>query len=331
MVGFILMLIKKTVRIFTLLIITFFLIGILLRNPIFVFSKNENLNSISSPDLLKKHVQHIVNVSPFRNYANSDSLDKVAEYIKMEFEKNCAAVSFQNYEVDGKMYKNVICSFGGQYRKKIIIGAHYDVAADQDGADDNASGVAGIIELTRIIKENNIQPAHDLEIVAYTLEEPPYFSGLNMGSYIHAKSLNDKNDSIAFMLSVEMIGYYSDKWWSQNYPSQILYAFYPLKGNFIALIGGIKEYWNSRKLKTSLAQSMNTPLYGLNAPDIVPGIDFSDHRNYWKFGYNAYMITDTSFYRNSNYHKATDTIDTLNYEIMADIVQGLHGLAISKY
>ena len=321
----------KIARILGLLSIVLIIVGIILRNPIIVFSKNENLKIMPSSALLKKHVKFMVNTKLFRNYSNTEALDQVAAYIEAEFKKNCPDTKLQNFEVNGKNYKNIICFFKGKSQKRIVLGAHYDVADDQDGADDNASGVAGMIELTRILNENKSKINHDLEIVAYALEEPPYFRTLKMGSYIHAKSINDKNIEIAFMLSVEMIGYFSDDWLSQNYPTPLMYLYYPNIGNFITLISGTKEYWRSRQIKKSFSRSMNTPLFSLNAPDFIPGIDFSDHLNYWKFGYDAYMLTDTSFYRNPNYHKTSDTIETLDFDKIADIVRGLHGLVISKF
>ena len=244
-----------------------------IRNPVPVFS-HHSLETSASPYNLKKYVEELVGMNPYRKYSNLDSLNQAADYIKSEFDKYCPEVKLQEYVVENQRYKNIICFFPGESKKRVIIGAHYDVCSDQDGADDNASGVSGIIELTRLIKENKIIPKFDTEIVAYTLEEPPYFRSEYMGSYIHAKSLFEKNVDVKFMLSVEMIGYYDDSYWSQEYPSPILYGFYPLSGNFIALIGGIKEYLQVRELKSSLNSYMDMDVFSLNAPDFIPGIDF---------------------------------------------------------
>lgn len=316
-------------RILLALAILTFVLGLVLRNPtINLFS---NTKIISSPGLsarLKGHVQFLTNIIPARNFHYTDSLNKAAAYIKFEFEKSCDKVEYQNFDVNSKNYKNVICFFKGKDRRKIIIGAHYDVAGEQAGADDNASGVSGILELSSLIKSNNRPLSNDLEIVAYTIEEPPIFRGKNMGSFIHAKSLAKRNIEISHMISVEMIGFFNDEWFSQSYPNPILNLIYPLKGNFITLISGLKEYIPTRELKLKLSKSMEIPVYSFNAPSIIPGVDFSDHLNYWNLGHDAYMITDTSFFRNKNYHKTTDTIETLNFDKMAQVVMGIYALVV---
>lgn len=322
---------KILVGVVTFFVLIVILIGAILRNPILSFDDAKLLDTMPSANKLREYVEEIVGIKPFRKSSNIDSLNRVADYIHGEFSKHCPQVEFQEYEVNGDSYKNVICFFPGRDKRRIVIGAHYDVCGDQDGADDNASGVAGTIELARLLKENESELIHDLEIVAYTLEEPPYFRTEAMGSYIHAKKLREGNTDVAFMTSVEMIGYFSGEDWSQDYPVSLLYAFYPIKGDFITLIGGVKEYWQTRQLKSSLTPSMDIPLYSLNAPAVIPGVDFSDHLNYWRFNYNGYMITDTSFYRNSNYHKVTDTMDKLNFKKMAAIVRGLYGLVTADY
>jgi Zn-dependent M28 family amino/carboxypeptidase len=126
----------------------------------------------------------------------------------------------------------VLCHFDGESDQLVVIGAHYDVAGEQDGADDNASGVATIIELAKLIKEKGVTPKHNLQIVAYTLEEPPFFRTEHMGSYVHAEKLKLQNVDIRYMVSVEMVGYYSDAKGSQEYPIPLLGLFYPTTGHF---------------------------------------------------------------------------------------------------
>ena len=141
----------------------------------------------------------------------------------------------------------------------------------------------------------------DTDLVAYTLEEPPNFGTQNMGSFIHAESEHKKGAKIDLMLSIEMIGYYSDAPGSQDFPLPILNLFYPSKGNFI----GIVDKLSSRRatgVKRIMRRATDLPIHSINGPEALQGINYSDHLNYWHFGYDAVMVTDTSFYRNKAYH-----------------------------
>jgi len=166
---------------------------------------------------IKTDLIKITKTGESRNYRNISSLNQTAGYIFTEFEKNCDTVFYQTFEIDGKSYKNVIGRFGiKQKTPKLIIGAHYDVCGDQEGADDNASGVTGLLELSRLLKSDSLN--NPVELVAYTLEEPPYFGTKFMGSHFHAQSLHESGEEIAGMICLEMIGYFSDKENSQQFP-----------------------------------------------------------------------------------------------------------------
>lgn len=307
-------------KIFPILIIAF-IIGI----STLIFSQNKK-EKIQSPipantELMKQHLVALTKTPQFRNYKNINQLNDIADYIKNDFEKYSPNISFQGYKVNGEKYKNVIASFGPQNAKRIIIGAHYDVCGDQEGADDNATGVTALLELARMLKDEKLN--YRIDLVAYTLEEPPYFRTENMGSYVHAKSLKDEKADVYGMISVEMIGYFSDKENSQDYPLGILSWVYGKKGDYITLVKKmgsgefvrkfIKNYHETNQLKTEI----------FSAPKSLTGIDFSDHLNYWNFGYNALMITDTSFYRNKNYHEKGDTLETLDLPKMANVIDGI--------
>jgi acetylornithine deacetylase/succinyl-diaminopimelate desuccinylase-like protein len=320
---------KKSIkRILSCLLVVLILLFIIVRNPTISFSES-TYNSSARESALQWSVNYFASINPPRSYHYPDSLNQASDYIENDFKKYCDEVELQPYIVNGVSFKNVICRFKGKNPQKIIIGAHYDVAGEMPGADDNASGVSGIMELAYLIKSNKLKPNNDIEIVAYTLEEPPVFKTKKMGSYIHANSINKA--SVKYMVSVEMIGFYSDELFSQKYPIPLLYLFFPLKGNFITIIGGLKEYLTIRDKKTLLQEGMgDLNILSFNAPPVLPGIDFSDHLNYWELGIEAYMLTDTSFFRNTNYHKETDTPETLNYKNMAQVVDGLYNLVIKE-
>lgn len=275
------------------------------------------------PSRLEAHVRMLTETFIPRNEAHPENLDRAAEYIRRAFERAGGRSSQQPYQVNGQTYRNVIAIFGADTRERIVIGAHYDsVAADVPGADDNASGVAGLIELARMLSDP--PPPMRVELVAYTLEEGQHFRTERMGSAVHAASLKAKHFSVRAMFSLEMLGYFSDAPETQAYPHQIMQLFYPSRGNYIAVVGKLDQPLVVRRVKAAMRGASSLPVYSINAPRFVPGIDFSDHRNYWDAGYDAVMITDTAFYRNPHYHTAEDTPETLDYRRMAMVVEGVY-------
>jgi Zn-dependent M28 family amino/carboxypeptidase len=275
-----------------------------------------------APARLEAHVRKLsIELGP-RNERHVENLDRVAAYIKDEFSQSTPLVSEQPYSVAGKTYRNVIAQFGPASGERIIVGAHYDTAGPLPGADDNASGVAGLIELARLLGQR--PPPLRVELVAFTLEEPPYFRTMNMGSRIHAEALRQDDVRVRAMFSLEMIGYFSDAPGSQQFPIGPLGVFYPSTGNFIGVVGRIGDWSLVRRTKAAMRNASPLPVYSINAPDIVPGIDFSDQLNYWQTGYDAVMITDSAFYRNRNYHTAQDTAEKLDYKRMAMVVEGVY-------
>lgn len=250
-------------------------------------------------------------------------------------------MTVQEVPVQEATYKNIIARFGPSAGPLLVIGAHYDSHGDASegakyrvgftlethtpGADDNASGVAGLIELARLLRQ--YPPQHPVELVAYTLEELPYFRTGYMGSAWHVRSLAAAGREVQLMLSLEMIGYFSDKDGSQSYPVPGMEFVYPERGNFIAIVGRTGDFGSTRGVKAIMAGATDLPVYSINAPSLIPGIDFSDHLNFWQAGYPALMITDTAFYRNPNYHRAEDTYEKLDYTRMAKVVQAVFAVA----
>ena len=268
--------------------------------------------------LLKKHLHELTKQEGYRNYRDLKTLNAAADYIKQEFAQWADTTFFQEYTVGGQVYKNVIARFGSHNPNTIVVGAHYDVAGNQPGADDNGSGTAGLLELARLLKDKPLR--HRLELVAYTLEEPPFFRTENMGSYIHAKSLKEDNAAVAGMISLEMIGYFSDAKGSQEYPVGALKLVYGNKGNYITAVRSFSAGGFAKRFARTFKQQGLIRTKRFTGPAWLPGLDFSDHLNYWKFGYSALMITDTAFYRNKNYHQPTDSMETLNLPKMALVV-----------
>jgi len=290
---------------------------------------SDRVRSMSaSKDNLYKTVTILSELEPARNYRNIDSLNRAADYIKAQLEHYGYTPSEQVYRVDGQKYRNIIATAGRAEGPVIVIGAHYDVCGDQPGADDNATGVAGLLEVARLLKTEKPDLNYRIEMVGYTLEEPPFFRSPLMGSHIHARSLHDSGSKVIAMIGLEMIGFFSDRPKSQDYPLSLMKLFYPATGDFIALVGRLADSSLIQHLKGNMEKT-SVKVRTLQAPSFVSGVDFSDHLNYWEFGYTAVMVTDTAFYRNPHYHEATDTLEKLDFDRMSELVKGIYLSVIS--
>ena len=292
------------------------------------------------PQRLEAHVRRLsVDFHP-RSHDQPRQLERAAQYILAELQATGGTVSVQEVSVEGNQYKNIVARFGPTSGPLLVIGAHYDSHGDAisgskhhrgytadthtPGADDNASGVAGLLELARLLGRS--APQRPIELVAYTLEEPPYFRSQHMGSSWHARSLRAANRPVELMLSLEMIGYFSDEPGSQGYPLPGMSHLYADRGDFIAIVGKLGDFGATRRVKALMAGASDLPVHSINAPPMLQGVDFSDHLSYWAEGIPALMITDTSFMRNRHYHQATDTAEKLDYRRMAMVVQGVHAV-----
>ncbi|MDQ2695285.1 MAG: M28 family peptidase, partial [Pseudomonadota bacterium] len=257
------------------------------------------------PARLEAHVRTLSERLVPRDAAHPQNLDRAAAYIRGELQRAGGAVEDQPYAVHGRTYRNVIARFGAETAERIVVGAHYDTDGPYPGADDNASGVAALIELAYLL--GRAPPPLTVELVAYTLEEMPYFRTPHMGSAVHAASLKGQGIALRLMISLEMLGYYSTAPGSQRYPLPVLKLLYPDRGDFIAVVGKLDQPGVVRRVKRAMQTAASLPVYSINAPRSLVGVDFSDQLNYWEAGYPAVMITDTAFYRNPHYHTAQDT------------------------
>lgn len=269
-------------------------------------------------------VSFLTGIRPYRNCKNPDSLEKAAYYISEEFRKAGLPVGEQKWMAEGREYKNIIASYDTTKLRRLIIGAHYDVAGNQQGADDNASGMAGLLETARLLAENKPEMDYGIDLVAYCLEEPPFFGTESMGSFIHAESLFKSMTPVIGMVCYEMIGFFSDKPGSQDFPSEDLRGRYPDTGNFIMVVGTWKHKRFNERIHLLMSENSKIDVQVISVPDGVGFAGLSDHRNYWTFGYKALMINDTCNYRNKNYHKKSDTIDTLDFERMAEVLNSAY-------
>jgi Zn-dependent M28 family amino/carboxypeptidase len=250
------------------------------------------------------------------------ALHAAADYIRGEFESLDYAVAPQAYEVRGVRCENLEVTIPGGARASEIVlaGAHYDTVEGSPGADDNASGVGSLIEIARLLRE--ARPQRTVKLVAFVNEEPPFFYSGPMGSKVYAEAARRRGDDIRLMLSLEMLGCYRDEPGSQAYPP-FLKWFYPGRGNFIAFVSNLRSRRALAGFTRAFRAASDFPAERLAAPALVPGVSWSDQLSFWRAGYPALMVTDTAFYRNPHYHRASDTPGRLRYPEMARVVEGL--------
>ena len=271
----------------------------------------------ADPALLRSHVEQLSTQVPPRNAENPKGIGLAADYITLVLSRTRAVVSSQPYDAGRVSTRNIIARFGPEAGRRIVIGAHYDVFGDLPGADDNASGVAALLELARLLDARKL--VSPIEIVAYSTEEPPWFGGPEMGSAVHARSIRNSGDPIAAMICLEMIGYFTPR---QRYPVLPLYLVYPWKGDFVTIVGRWQDRRLALRCKRSFRGATDVRAVSYSCP-VAFGGDLSDHRNYWAEDYPAVMVTDTAFWRNPNYHSPDDVPDTLDYGRMAGVVNGI--------
>lgn len=275
------------------------------------------------PERLEAIVRTLAEAIGPRSYREPASLAAAADVITQSFQAGGYTVTFQPYEVKGQTYRNIIAERRGTEEpdRVLIVGAHYDTVEGTPGADDNASGIAVLLELARLHAETRFRKT--VRFVAFTLEEPPFFRSQQMGSRVYARSLKERGEQVEGMLCLEMVGYYLQEKGSQSFPLFWLRWRYPTTGNFITVVSNSASEALQMRVRDALKANMTLPVETYQGPWWIPGVDLSDHSSFWKEGYPAVMLTDTAFYRNPHYHRDTDRSETLDYGSMADLTQGL--------
>ena len=251
------------------------------------------------------------------------SLAKAAELIERALCSSGHVVEHQTYfvEQDATTVSNVIAEVAGEDAKDVVvIGAHYDAVEGTVGADDNASGVAAMLELAR--RFAGTHPRRTLRFIAFANEEPPHFQTEDMGSLRYARRCHDRGETVAAMLSLEMLGYYDERPGSQQYPA-LLAPLFPDRANFIAFAGNLRSRGLVRRSVRAFQRGTRFPVESAALPELVSQVGWSDQWSFWRFGWPGLMVTDTALFRNPHYHTAGDVPETLDYERMAHVVDGL--------
>jgi Zn-dependent M28 family amino/carboxypeptidase len=278
----------------------------------------------------RRIVETLAGEYPFRHGSNPKILNAAASFIEHEFGSLGYQVLSRWYESDGVQVRNIIVEKKGEHTENacIIVGAHYDTVVGTPGADDNATGIAGLIELSRLLKEHKNK--RTIRFVAFPHEEPPYFYTHRMGSRQYARNLKESSEKILAMLTLEMIGY-AGEGFKQLYPAPLMRTLgrYPKDGNYIALVSNLRSTPILSIVRKAMRQRGSVGVESLAAPGFVPPLFLSDHSSFWKYGFPALMITDTAFLRNPHYHSSTDTADTLNYEFLANVVDAVYAAVLA--
>src|SRR3954451_22800908 len=260
----------------------------------------------ADPSRLRQHVETLARLSQ-RDSDPPENLERAAAYIRSVYGRTRARVHDQVFQVRGRTYRNVVAELGPETGPLLVVGAHYDAFNDfgpNPGADDNASGTAGLLELARLLDGRRLSSR--VELVAYANEEPPWFGSPWMGSAVHARSL--KGQDVRGMICLEMIGYFTE---TQPAPNALFRLLYPKRGDFIVVAGRWSDRALTRHVKRAILGT-GFPARSFTAPRDA-GIDASDQRSYWDQGIPAVMVTDTADIRNPHYHAPGDTAGKLEY------------------
>jgi Zn-dependent M28 family amino/carboxypeptidase len=274
---------------------------------------------------LSEHVRYLSLTIGERNIHRTGSLYSTTDYLRSNLVQAGYAVTEQTYTVEGQAVSNLEAELVGRESGDgaVVVGAHYDSVSGTVGADDNASGVAATLELARMLRGSKLR--RTVRFVLFVNEEPPYFQTERMGSLVYARQLRHDGTPVSAMISLEMLGFYSDTPGSQKYPA-LLSLFYPSRGNFIGFVGNSESRDLARRATRRFRESAPFPSEGVAAPATLPGVGWSDQWSFWQQGYPAIMITDTAVFRYPHYHTPLDTLDKVDFQKMARVVDGVRNV-----
>ncbi|HOX43024.1 MAG TPA: M28 family peptidase [Myxococcota bacterium] len=271
---------------------------------------------------LRRHVEALATTIGPRSLQEPDGLEAAAAYVLQAFQAGGLQARREEFAVQDLTAANLVAELPGAdpAAPLLVVGAHYDTVWTTPGADDNATGVAALLVLGRLLRTERL--ARTVRLVAFVNEEPPFFQREPMGSLVHARGCQARGERIAGMLSLEMLGTYLDAPGSQQYPPPLSW-FYPARGDFVAFVGDLGSRALVHRAIDSFRAHASFPSEGVAIFGALPGIGYSDHWSFWQIGVPAIMVTDTAFFRTEHYHLASDTPDRLDFERMARVVAGL--------
>jgi len=279
------------------------------------------------PKTLKGHVMTLASDIGERSVERGRGLDRARAYVIDVLDKAGLHVREQTYTYKGRPAQrevaNIIATLPDytELTPPYLVGAHYDTVWGTPGADDNASGVAVLLELA---KRAVVDPLPvPVTFVAFTLEEPPSFGTDHQGSRVFVRNLRDKGQEVAGAIVLEMVGMTKP---DQEYPLALRLAGYPNRGDFIGVVGNSNSKVFGKRVVAGMRQNPALPvetLYVWLNGWLLPDTRLSDHASFWDVGIPALMVTDTAYFRNPNYHNPGDRPETLDYRFMAELVDSL--------
>lgn len=257
-----------------------------------------------------------------RTLRKYDALQAARSFILDYTRKSGLTPVEHTYQMEGKEVSNIVVDIPGYEKPEdiIILSGHYDTVEGTPGADDNATSVAAVLEIQRLLAHYRFKKT--LRFVNFTLEEPPFFGSENMGSMRYARECRERGEKIDLMAAIDMIGF-ACKRCQQRFPNMVDKSKYPSKGDYLAVVSFPscsphvflwKRIYNSHAKKK---------IFDLIGPASIPGIELSDHSSFIKHKYPALLLTDTAFYRNRNYHQAGDTYETINFSFLTDNIYNI--------
>jgi Zn-dependent M28 family amino/carboxypeptidase len=273
-------------------------------------------------DKLRDHVEALAVTIGERSIATPDKLRQAESYVVREFQQLGYKVWQQPFKFRGLVMHNYIVVKEGTNPRagSIVVGAHYDTVPGTPGADDNATGVGALIELARWLRHQQFEKT--IRLVAFANEENSGGPWETMGSYHFAQLCKQKGYNVKAMLSLEMLGVFSDTPGSQQYPDPFG-AFYPRTANFIAFVGNQMSRALVHECVGHWRGNVAFPCEGVAAPDKLRDAGRSDHWSFWQIGVPALMITDTSNFRYPLYHTREDTPDKIDFDRYTRVVSGV--------
>jgi len=278
-----------------------------------------------SQERLRETVRFLCEDVHPRDYRHTANLDRAAGWIEAELRESGLEVSVQEYRLREGTYRNVIARRQGSEPGvgAVVIGAHYDAVAGTPGADDNASGVAVLLELARNLPPG--APCRTWYLVAFSTEEPPFYGSDGMGSYAFARDLVENGVRVHTMVALDLVGYFTSEPDSQAFPWPGVGLLYPNRGDFIVVTGDLGTSRSMRTVKRGMLSAGTVPVRSVRAPAFLGWVNLSDHYSFRRLGLPGVLVTDTAMLRNWNYHAATDTPETLDYAGMAGVVHAMRG------
>jgi hypothetical protein len=271
---------------------------------------------------LEGHVRVLAGEIGERNVWRPAQLAAAGRYLEEQLAGSGHSVVREDFTAGGVAVRNLVVERRGSSRPDeiVVVGAHYDSVMGSPGANDNATGVAALLEIARGLGQ--APPGRTVRCAFFVNEEPPFYLTEEMGSLVHARRARQRGERVVAMLSLETIGYYTDGKRSQHYPFP-LGVFYPGTGNFVGFVGNLGSREVVRRAVASFRRHAAFPSEGVAAPGGIPGIGWSDHWSFWQQGFPGVMVTDTALFRYGPYHTSEDTPDQVGYDRLSLVVAGL--------